>query len=805
MILSVLAVPAYADKFEPQPIRAVVYNSGYMPYSDDTSGLTAQQEEAIIYALQDALDTRAESIDLSSANITISPESTNAIYNLIVNYINDTPEVFYAETSTVIGNDGYYWGGEWDYDPYTGALHSVKDGLTFTHTEEETAERMAAIEARAAKIMNELSYYGAYTEFDIALWLHDYLATNMEYDLELEKHCLDDALVDGVAVCSGYAAAYKYLLNMAGVECENAYNNSEQHEWSIVTINGNNYHVDVTYDDPTPDRAGYVSHDLFLLTDDEIKTHKDHSTWMTTGDETVVCDDNTYSNAIWHTSDIYTPIAFIGNDRYFVTASTTDLNIKINKCGKDMTSPEEFFKITDYWHPQNNPNSFYRSYFGGLGAFDNYLFYNTQSGLKRVDTTSNTPTAEYFAVLPDTVEWLGGSYVSGGKMYFANAVFRTTTNGTFISTDNANIMSVDVVPKYTVSFNTNGGSAIEDITVTSRDTITIPECTRDGYSFAGWYIDDGLTEKWDNSPISANMTLYAAWTVPANTVTYIVNGENLGTFEPLSDGTAPKKSYCEFGKIIEGWYTDEALTQKWDMNSQVEGNITLYGNVSAVHWYSRLLGAGGSSSDDNKLHRGVTTYLASKNNLGKRIADADIQYFICVYNKNEKLKYANTNTTGSFNIEIDYDKDKDGVLTYKEFAWDSNQAPYIEPYSGTLYIPQDEVTFPASHYASDHKGYNENHSALTDNVFYVYADEDFSKVNQYRLSDDVAWVVNDERLYDINAADFERYVNYNQNGKITLIDYDQDGYYDEVYIKYYGDIIIDVDSVIVGKNSQTVK
>lgn len=56
------------------------------------------------------------------------------------------------------------------------------------------------------------------------------------------------------AVCAGYAGAYKLLLDAAGVECYKVYGNKinpgdVQHEWNIVKINGNFYHVDTTWDD----------------------------------------------------------------------------------------------------------------------------------------------------------------------------------------------------------------------------------------------------------------------------------------------------------------------------------------------------------------------------------------------------------------------------------------------------------------------------------------------------------------------------------------------------------------------------
>lgn len=70
--------------------------------------------------------------------------------------------------------------------------------------------------------------------------------------------------------------------------------------------------------------------------------------------------------------------------------------------------------------------------------------------------------------------------------------------------------------KYNVTFESNGGSAIQSITgVISGSVIAEPTAPRkDGYTFAGWYKDSGLTEKFDFSSetVTDNMTLYAKWT-----------------------------------------------------------------------------------------------------------------------------------------------------------------------------------------------------------------------------------------------------------------------------------------------------
>jgi len=72
---------------------------------------------------------------------------------------------------------------------------------------------------------------------------------------------------------------------------------------------------------------------------------------------------------------------------------------------------------------------------------------------------------------------------------------------------------------YTIIYNTNGGSGVgATIEITPGTTITAPVIpTRSGYTFGGWYHDQGLTDPWDfeNDTVTADTTLYAKWTAVA--------------------------------------------------------------------------------------------------------------------------------------------------------------------------------------------------------------------------------------------------------------------------------------------------
>lgn len=72
------------------------------------------------------------------------------------------------------------------------------------------------------------------------------------------------------------------------------------------------------------------------------------------------------------------------------------------------------------------------------------------------------------------------------------------------------ILSTDCV----VTFRTNGGSELDNITVQFGEKIPRPENPkREGYELEGWYSDIHLTNKWnfDEDKVEGNISLYAKW------------------------------------------------------------------------------------------------------------------------------------------------------------------------------------------------------------------------------------------------------------------------------------------------------
>jgi hypothetical protein len=113
--------------------------------------------------------------------------------------------------------------------------------------------------------------------------LHDWIVRNAKYDTSLTRYDAYDILVDGTAVCQGYALLLDMLLTEAGLNTiyvtgnvkpaflTNSNSTSDGgHAWNMVKIDGYWYHLDATWNDPTPDQPDNVSYNYYMLTDAEI-------------------------------------------------------------------------------------------------------------------------------------------------------------------------------------------------------------------------------------------------------------------------------------------------------------------------------------------------------------------------------------------------------------------------------------------------------------------------------------------------------------------------------------------------------
>lgn len=192
-------------------------------------------------------------------------------------YDTDHPEVFWV-------------GGDYDFEYYNSAGNTVIT-LAFSMSGYQLEDAIEKFNSTTDEILENAPLEGS--DFEKELFINDYIIANCDYNDEAaysskvigNEHNAYGALVEGLAVCEGYAKAFQYLCNKLGVECvsingiceDTSVNFSGNHIWNCVKLDGEWYHVDVTWNDyDVDDRISeeVVRHSYLNLTAEEIlKNH----------------------------------------------------------------------------------------------------------------------------------------------------------------------------------------------------------------------------------------------------------------------------------------------------------------------------------------------------------------------------------------------------------------------------------------------------------------------------------------------------------------------------------------------------
>lgn len=144
---------------------------------------------------------------------------------------------------------------------------------------------------------------------------------------------------------------------------------------------------------------------------------------------------------------------------------------------------------------------------------------------------------------------------------------------------------------YTVTFNTNGGSAVSAATVLNGKTATKPaDPTREGFIFVGWYADADFKTPFafGAQPITADTTVFAQWSKET-----AENREYTAKLDGNYDGATVTEAPTVGGKLFdlpeltrEGytfcgwWFSNEndgdKLSYKYESGMELKGDVTLY-------------------------------------------------------------------------------------------------------------------------------------------------------------------------------------------------------------------------------------
>ena len=260
------------------------------------------------------------------------------------------------------------------------------------------------------------------TEYERALAVHDKICSSFCYDTTYVIDCTYELLLYGEGVCEALAILYEAVLTHLGVECDTVINEAEQHCWNMVKLDGEWYHVDVTWADPLTygggiNKSASVKQLAEALFTSESSVRRDlaelnaadgggHTSWA----PAISATGTKYYNATLAESKI--SMLQYGNEWYSIDKDNKTIGVY------DISdfSYTPFYKISESWMNFSKPG------YSWLGALSGFAFYNSRLYF-------NTPTKimsigiENGDVRTELTPALNGGNIYGFDMILGNIIY----------------------------------------------------------------------------------------------------------------------------------------------------------------------------------------------------------------------------------------------------------------------------------------------------------------------------------------------------------------------------------------------
>jgi len=127
------------------------------------------------------------------------------------------------------------------------------------------------------------------TEYEAYRYLYDYVINETDYDISdaADSQTITSVFLNKRSVCAGYARAFQYLCQKAGLECiyvtgtaRPSNGTAAGHAWNMIRINDRYYWCDCTWGDPVFEgySSGEMNYNYFCVSDREIQKEHDLET-----------------------------------------------------------------------------------------------------------------------------------------------------------------------------------------------------------------------------------------------------------------------------------------------------------------------------------------------------------------------------------------------------------------------------------------------------------------------------------------------------------------------------------------------
>lgn len=350
------------------------------------------------------------------------------------------------------------WKGEYldyDYETNTGTAILTEVYFRYTLTPDEIKEAWNTIN-REVKLYKS-GIKSEWNELEKVLYTNDFLCHECEYatDIIYSSHTLYGALVSKKPVCDGYSHGFKYLLKQIGMEASTVTSTAMNHAWNLVKIDGEYYHIDVTWNDSYLNGVkgvGKTSYEFFLASDNSFKNERKeaHNNWVADYSAISTKYDGTQE---WRNQNNF--LIYKDNYWYFLEnpSESADVNLyKINL--RQDNFQKELVK-------SNNTND-YIFMPSGLTTDGTNLYYSTEYKIFKMDY--NGENLVQFYELPDDSKCIYSVEIIDDVFYYDTLDIEELDNGVLsVSTQTRKTNICDIY------------EAEEILTYTTLDTITIDE------------------------------------------------------------------------------------------------------------------------------------------------------------------------------------------------------------------------------------------------------------------------------------------------------------------------------------------
>ena len=332
------------------------------PETADSSVVEVEGTLENIIAAREALAARPATLAEDDNNIQAAQAMVERVANAVKNHTETAEKVNIKDLnldkdlvlSTLADLNARVEGGEaisklsCYYSRDTGLAVAI--GLEYC-----TAQDVAAMQVKLDQLVDQANTL-CQTDLEKVFYVHEWLVQNIAYDREhlsddvQDDHNLRGALLEGTAVCDGYAKTYALTLRKLGITGVLVTSKDIGHAWNMVELDGNWYQVDCTWDDPVDgsDQLGYCMHKHLLCTTEEMNTNHNDD-----GDDSVAFDlenlgtqnivnlatDDTYENTWW--KDKKSAIFPCGGDWYYASGERLFWRDNLGDCDSNLALEDD--------------------------------------------------------------------------------------------------------------------------------------------------------------------------------------------------------------------------------------------------------------------------------------------------------------------------------------------------------------------------------------------------------------------------------------------------------------------------------